>query len=144
MTQIILKGHSKESSRENLEEAISMCKRLTSVSSRTHNTQGGKNPDGILLALIIDGPTLVHILETELEEEVNIHHSMVSVEAVLYSFPHFFIDCFFASLNWMVQLFKVATTCDVVLCCRVAPLQKAGIVALMKKRTNDMTFYWRW
>lgn len=26
-----------------------------------------------------------------------------------------------------------------VLCCRVAPLQKAGIVALVKKRTADMT-----
>lgn len=25
------------------------------------------------------------------------------------------------------------------LCCRVAPLQKAGIVALVKKRTADMT-----
>lgn len=39
----------------------------------------------------------------------------------------------------MVQLFKVATTSDVVLCCRVAPLQKAGIVALIKNRTDDMT-----
>lgn len=29
--------------------------------------------------------------------------------------------------------------CDVVLCCRVAPLQKAGIVALIKNRTDDMT-----
>lgn len=26
-----------------------------------------------------------------------------------------------------------------VLCCRVAPLQKAGIVALIKNRTQDMT-----
>jgi len=39
----------------------------------------------------------------------------------------------------MMQLFKVATACDVVLCCRVAPLQKAGIVALIKNRTDDMT-----
>lgn len=39
----------------------------------------------------------------------------------------------------IVQLFKVATRCDVVLCCRVAPLQKAGIVALIKNRTDDMT-----
>jgi phospholipid-transporting ATPase len=33
----------------------------------------------------------------------------------------------------------VAIACDVVLCCRVAPLQKAGIVDLIKKRTSDMT-----
>ncbi|RRT63532.1 hypothetical protein B296_00042641 [Ensete ventricosum] len=35
--------------------------------------------------------------------------------------------------------FSLATVCDVVLCCRVAPLQKAGIVALMKNRTDNMT-----
>jgi hypothetical protein len=29
--------------------------------------------------------------------------------------------------------------CSVVLCCRVAPLQKAGIVSLVKNRTSDMT-----
>lgn len=39
----------------------------------------------------------------------------------------------------MFQLFQVASRCTVVLCCRVAPLQKAGIVALIKKRTSDMT-----
>lgn len=37
------------------------------------------------------------------------------------------------------QLFDLATSCDVVLCCRVAPLQKAGIVDLIKSRTDDMT-----
>ncbi|KAM0849382.1 hypothetical protein ACQ4PT_053766 [Festuca glaucescens] len=37
------------------------------------------------------------------------------------------------------KLFEVAIACDVVLCCRVAPLQKAGIVDLVKKRTSDMT-----
>ena len=39
----------------------------------------------------------------------------------------------------MLQLFQLARGCSVVLCCRVAPLQKAGIVALIKKRTEDMT-----
>lgn len=37
------------------------------------------------------------------------------------------------------QLFDLATSCRVVLCCRVAPLQKAGIVDLIKSRTDDMT-----
>ena len=40
-------------------------------------------------------------------------------------------------IGW--QLFELASKCDVVLCCRVAPLQKAGIVALIKSRTDDMT-----
>lgn len=39
----------------------------------------------------------------------------------------------------VLQLFDLATSCRVVLCCRVAPLQKAGIVDLIKSRTNDMT-----
>ena len=38
-----------------------------------------------------------------------------------------------------MQLFQLASYCSVVLCCRVAPLQKAGIVALIKNRTDDMT-----
>ncbi|CAI9097164.1 OLC1v1033527C5 [Oldenlandia corymbosa var. corymbosa] len=57
------------------------------------------------LALIIDGSSLVYILEKDLESE----------------------------------LFDIATACKVVLCCRVAPLQKAGIVDLIKSRTDDMT-----
>ncbi|XP_068667895.1 phospholipid-transporting ATPase 1-like [Aristolochia californica] len=57
------------------------------------------------LALIIDGNSLVYILEKDLEQE----------------------------------LFDLATSCMVVLCCRVAPLQKAGIVDLIKSRINDMT-----
>lgn len=57
------------------------------------------------LALIIDGSSLVYILEKDLETD----------------------------------LFDIATSCRVVLCCRVAPLQKAGIVDLIKSRTDDMT-----
>jgi magnesium-transporting ATPase (P-type) len=37
------------------------------------------------------------------------------------------------------QLFDLATSCKVVICCRVAPLQKAGIVDLIKSKTSDMT-----
>ncbi|CAI8617135.1 unnamed protein product [Vicia faba] len=57
------------------------------------------------LALVIDGNSLVYILEKERESE----------------------------------LFDLAISCKVVLCCRVAPLQKAGIVDLIKSRTDDMT-----
>lgn len=43
------------------------------------------------------------------------------------------------SLFSISQLFDLATSCKVVICCRVAPLQKAGIVDLIKSRTSDMT-----
>ncbi|KAF6146443.1 hypothetical protein GIB67_037743 [Kingdonia uniflora] len=94
MTQITINKNSKESCKKSLEEALTMSKKFAGVGY-------GRNP----LALIIDGTSLVHILETELEE----------------------------------QLFQLAIKCSVVLCCRVAPLQKAGIVALIKDRTDDMT-----
>ncbi|KAJ0088218.1 hypothetical protein Patl1_31560 [Pistacia atlantica] len=65
----------------------------------------GKDEVNASLALIIDGNSLVYILEKDLETD----------------------------------LFDLATSCQVVLCCRVAPLQKAGIVDLIKSRTDDMT-----
>ncbi|KAH7433506.1 hypothetical protein KP509_07G072400 [Ceratopteris richardii] len=37
------------------------------------------------------------------------------------------------------ELFDLATACHVVICCRVAPLQKAGIVSLVKRKSKDMT-----
>ncbi|CAH2074095.1 unnamed protein product [Thlaspi arvense] len=57
------------------------------------------------VALIIDGTSLIYVLDNDLED----------------------------------VLFQVACKCSAVLCCRVAPFQKAGIVALVKNRTSDMT-----
>lgn len=37
------------------------------------------------------------------------------------------------------QLYELATACRAVVCCRVAPLQKAGIVSLVKKRSRELT-----
>ncbi|KAJ0978107.1 hypothetical protein J5N97_013581 [Dioscorea zingiberensis] len=84
MTQIIINSNSKESCKSSLEDAISTSKKLISTYLGTENTQRDKESQRIPLALIIDGPTLVFILETELEDE----------------------------------LYKLGTTCDVVLCCR--------------------------
>ncbi|KAL2337339.1 hypothetical protein Fmac_011785 [Flemingia macrophylla] len=103
MTQIIINSKTRESCRKSLEDALIMSKKLLS-SSGVANDAGGSS-EATPLALIIDGTSLVHILDSELEE----------------------------------QLFQLASTCSVVLCCRVAPLQKAGIVALVKNRTSDMT-----
>nr|GMC91068.1 phospholipid-transporting ATPase 1 [Ipomoea batatas]GME19694.1 phospholipid-transporting ATPase 1 [Ipomoea batatas] len=90
MKQIIINKNSKDSCRRSLEDALSELNSVSGVSS---------------VALIIDGTSLVYILDSELEE----------------------------------QLFQLASNCTVVLCCRVAPLQKAGIVALIKKRTDGIT-----
>ncbi|KAJ4764345.1 Phospholipid-transporting ATPase [Rhynchospora pubera] len=92
MNQIVINANSRDSCRKSLADAVALSEKMMRNSGEQQ-------------ALIIDGNSLVYVLETELEE----------------------------------QLFKVATRCDVVLCCRVAPLQKAGIVALIKNRTDDMT-----
>ncbi|XP_042061135.1 phospholipid-transporting ATPase 1-like isoform X1 [Salvia splendens] len=99
MTQIVINNNSYESCRKSLIEALVVSNKLADAPS------GGSENSSHQLGLIIDGTSLVYILDSELEE----------------------------------QLFELASKCDVVLCCRVAPLQKAGIVALIKSRTDDMT-----
>lgn len=41
--------------------------------------------------------------------------------------------------SFLEQLYELATACKVVVCCRVAPLQKAGVVSLVKRRSGEMT-----
>ncbi|KAM2028633.1 hypothetical protein ACFX16_040236 [Malus domestica] len=103
--QIIINSSSKDSCRRSLEDAALMSRKLVTVSADTHTDGGNSGHGGTQVALIIDGTSLVYILDSELEE----------------------------------KLFELASNCAVVLCCRVAPLQKAGIVALVKNRTTDMT-----
>ncbi|KAL6130227.1 hypothetical protein ACLB2K_068608 [Fragaria x ananassa] len=105
MAQVLINSSSKESCRRSLEDAILMSKKLVNVSGDEHSIRGSSGDGMSSVALIIDGTSLVYILDSELEE----------------------------------KLFELANRCSVVLCCRVAPLQKAGIVALVKNRTTDMT-----
>ncbi|CAL5381428.1 unnamed protein product [Camellia sinensis] len=106
MTQIVFNINSKESCKKSLEDALIMSKKLMTVSGAVHNnTEGNSGAGASSLALVIDGASLVSILETELDD----------------------------------QLFQLASKCSVVLCCRVSPLQKAGIVNLVKNKTDDIT-----
>ncbi|KAI3506322.1 hypothetical protein L1887_28679 [Cichorium endivia] len=93
MSQIVINCNSKMSCGKSLEDGLIMSRNFV------------VSDDATSIALIIDGTSLVYILDSDLEE----------------------------------QLFQLASNCAVVLCCRVAPLQKAGIVALIKNRTDDMT-----
>ncbi|KAE8709197.1 Phospholipid-transporting ATPase 1 [Hibiscus syriacus] len=105
MTQIIVNRNSRESCRKSLEDAIIVSKKLATTSGTTNDTGRTLGASLTPVALIIDGTSLVYILDSELEE----------------------------------MLFELACNCSVVLCCRVAPLEKAEIVALVKKRTSDLT-----
>ncbi|KAL3615809.1 hypothetical protein CASFOL_040103 [Castilleja foliolosa] len=131
LQQIIINGNSESECRKLLSDAkakyrvssASCCDQITKCNSNAEvdyleipsQTKASSLPQQYVikeegptsgpLALIIDGNSLVYILEKDLESE----------------------------------LFDLATSCKVVLCCRVAPLQKAGIVDLIKCRTDDMT-----
>lgn len=58
MTQIVINNNSKDSCRRSLQDALLLCKKLKPRSGASE------------LALIIDGTSLVYILDTELEEQV--------------------------------------------------------------------------
>ncbi|XP_050214936.1 phospholipid-transporting ATPase 1-like [Mercurialis annua] len=115
MVQIIINGNSENECRRLLTDAkakYGVKSSNAAYGSKNANidyreTSEGKKEEVVSgpLALIIDGNSLVYILEKELESD----------------------------------LFDLAISCRVVLCCRVAPLQKAGIVDLIKSRTDDMT-----
>ncbi|CAL9229196.1 unnamed protein product [Arabidopsis halleri] len=90
MRQIVINSNSLDSCRRSLEEA---------------NATISSNDESDNVALIIDGTSLIYVLDNDLED----------------------------------VLFQVACKCSAILCCRVAPFQKAGIVALVKNRTSDMT-----
>ncbi|CAN6973559.1 unnamed protein product [Brassica oleracea var. botrytis] len=90
MRQIVINSNSLDSCRRSLEEA---------------NASVASDDDDESVALIIDGTSLIYVLDNDLED----------------------------------VLFQVACKSSAVLCCRVAPFQKAGIVALVKNRTSDMT-----
>ncbi|MED6181078.1 Alanine--tRNA ligase [Stylosanthes scabra] len=105
MTQIIINSNNRESCRRHLRNALVKSRQPLAASTVSNDSEGISDTIATPISLIIDGTSLVYILDSELEEE----------------------------------LFELASRCSVVLCCRVAPLQKAGIVALVKKRTADMT-----
>lgn len=72
MTQIIINSNSLESCRRSLEDAKVKSQKLMTMSAATQNSGGNVGSAGIPLALIIDGATLVHIFETELEVKVSL------------------------------------------------------------------------
>ncbi|URE10001.1 phospholipid-transporting ATPase [Musa troglodytarum] len=57
MSQIIINSHSKESCKQSLEDAITMCEKLTI--SRTQTDGGSTGSATVPVALIIDGPTVM-------------------------------------------------------------------------------------
>lgn len=65
MTQIVINNKSKESCKRSLEAALTRCKSLM-----PHNAEDNTGAGASTIALIIDGTSLVYILDGELEELV--------------------------------------------------------------------------
>lgn len=71
MTQIIINSNSKESCRKSLDDAIVMAERLISGPVVAPNMEGSSGAVTSPVGLIIDGTSLVYILDGELEERVS-------------------------------------------------------------------------
>jgi len=70
MNQIIINSNNREACRKSLQDALAMSKKLVSTSTVANNAGGSSEATPI--ALIIDGTSLVHILDSELEEQVSV------------------------------------------------------------------------
>ena len=66
MTQIVINSNSKDSCRKSLQDAIAMAKKLMA----TCHTEGILEADLSSVALIVDGTSLVYVLDSELEAQV--------------------------------------------------------------------------
>lgn len=75
MTQIIINSNSKESCRKSLEDAIIVSKKLGTVAGAAENNGGSSEAGSTPVALIIDGTSLVYVLDSELEEQVRVCQS---------------------------------------------------------------------
>ena len=71
MTQIIINSNNRESCRRRLQDALVMSRQPMATSGVTNNSEGISDAIATPIALIIDGTSLVYILDSELEEEVN-------------------------------------------------------------------------
>lgn len=71
MTQIVINSNSRESCRKGLADALAMSKKLMNMSGGAGYATGSSEATLSQVALIIDGTSLVHILDSELEEQVN-------------------------------------------------------------------------
>ena len=70
MTQIIINSNSKDSCRRCLQDATVMAEKLMTVSGVARDTEGISGSPSSVLALIVDGTSLVYILDSDLEEQV--------------------------------------------------------------------------
>lgn len=70
MTQIIINNNSKDSCRRSLNDALSMSKKAMSAHGAADGVAETSATVSTPLALIIDGTSLVYILDSELEEQV--------------------------------------------------------------------------
>jgi phospholipid-transporting ATPase len=84
MTQFVINNNSKESCQRSLEEALATTKKLRAASSNnTLSPVLAPESSSVTLALIVDGTSLVYILETELQEEVIIVNMIVPMNVLI-------------------------------------------------------------
>ena len=120
---IIINGHDFETVREQIHKHVGEL----SVEAA--------NPNHRPFGLVIDGPSLVHVIMPEKKE----------IEKATYKLENGVVMKRWTAEALAVQLdveksfVEIACQCSAVVCCRVSPLQKAQIVNLIKKHKKAVT-----
>jgi phospholipid-transporting ATPase len=80
MTQIVINNNTMEACKKSLEDAVAMTSKLTAIAHTAENSMSALgSPRRVSLALVIDGNSLVYILDTRLEEQVIMYFSFCQI-----------------------------------------------------------------
>jgi magnesium-transporting ATPase (P-type) len=120
---IIINGHDFATVREQI------------VRYATEIGREAQNPKHRPFGLVIDGPSLVHVIMPEKKE---IEKATVKLDNGVVT-KKWTAELLAVQLDVEKSFVEIASHCSAVVCCRVSPLQKAQIVNLIKKHKKAVT-----
>lgn len=100
---------------------------VLSAASRNIDSEYGT---GLKYGMVIDGPTLTHVLPPSANELEDTHPDGSLVWSK---------DAMYDQDSCAKVFMEVANKCTSIICCRVSPLQKAKVVRMVKKREAAVT-----
>lgn len=122
MTQIKIKSNNEESCRRRLQDALIMSRKNMAASEVANYLEEGSDAASVPMALIIDGTSLVYILDSKLEDEV------CAVNTQMVFTLHFVLMFYVLTLSNAVDSSSLNLQVDVPLFCVVERLHYKKLV----------------
>lgn len=115
MTQIVINSNSRETCKKSLHDAVAMSYNLAEMP--TENRLSSSVSSRVPLALIVDGSSLVYMLETELQEEVydDLNRDLKQVLQASFFLAFLFLCSFTFKRSFLRWLLNVMLCCAAVL-----------------------------